>query len=260
MKEIKYEMEMVSSLILSPRSGRALYRDIDTFSRLPEVEAAEFDRTAEETREVKVVYPFYQYGEYKKYDPDNTEYYIPGSSVKGALQRGERKGVFRSDDIDVPSSCIVLRNLFKAQYLQEKGKAKFAPFFDNVGVEMVKSGTIIEGTLCLDKGVEFSEILSFANQDTKIKMEQMHTYLEQLLEEYEKEDFRRYIVEIDKKLLFLSKQDDVILLGGYKGLLHSIVLDRNKKESFGGVFVDYQTKLPHGIVKIKRVTQNGERV
>ena len=37
MKEIKYEMKVLSSLILSPRSGRALYKDIDEFEASAEV-------------------------------------------------------------------------------------------------------------------------------------------------------------------------------------------------------------------------------
>lgn len=33
MKEIKYEMQTLSSLILSPRSGQALYKDVDEFEQ-----------------------------------------------------------------------------------------------------------------------------------------------------------------------------------------------------------------------------------
>ena len=67
----------------SPRSGQALYKEIDEFCLSPYVKIP--DTKDDEKHEVKVVYPFYQYGEYEKYDPEHANYYLPGSSVKGAL-------------------------------------------------------------------------------------------------------------------------------------------------------------------------------
>lgn len=69
--------------------------------------------------EVKVVYPLYQYGEYKNYDPEHGNYYLPGSSVKGALQRRKSmRNHLMADDVLVSNSDVVLRTLWKAQYLE----------------------------------------------------------------------------------------------------------------------------------------------
>lgn len=51
MKEIKYEMQTLSSLILSPRSGQALYKDVDEFETASEV-------SNNKGKEVNCIYPF----------------------------------------------------------------------------------------------------------------------------------------------------------------------------------------------------------
>ena len=90
MKKITYTMKLLSSLIVSPRSGQALYKEIDEFCLSPYVKIP--DTKDDEKHEVRVVYPFYQYGEYERYDPEHANYYLPGSSVKGALLQHKRKG------------------------------------------------------------------------------------------------------------------------------------------------------------------------
>ena len=52
-----------------------------------------------------------------------------------------------ADDIQVKNSDIVLRNLYKAQHIQEKATAEFSVFFENVGVEMIKAGANLQGRL-----------------------------------------------------------------------------------------------------------------
>lgn len=37
---------------------------------------------SKEEQETKVVYPFYQYGAYTRYDPEHAEYYLPGTLSK----------------------------------------------------------------------------------------------------------------------------------------------------------------------------------
>lgn len=251
MKKITYTMKLLSSLIVSPRSGQALYKDIDEFLVSP-VEI--YDNKSNEKHEVKVVYPFYQYGQYEKYDPKHTDYYLPGSSIKGALLHQTMQGNhLMADDVPVSNSRIVLRNLCKAQFLEKEEDAKFAPFFEHVGVEMIKGETELEGNLYLEENIEFSGILEQTAKDTKDKMNQMCEYLEILLmRDYKNKDLKKDLKEIKDKLSLLSKESDVILLGGYKGLLHSILLDNNNmNELTGGVFIDPETSLPHGIVKVK---------
>nr|WP_308626626.1 hypothetical protein [uncultured Eisenbergiella sp.] len=248
MKKITYALKLESSLIVSPRSGRALYREMDEFCTTPEVEPVENNQE----REIKVVYPFYQYGEYRKYDPEHTDYYLPGSSVKGALKGENTAGIqFMADDVMVPTDGIVLRNLWKAQYLKEEEKAEFAVFFNNVGIEMIKDGTNLYGELYLDENIEFAELLRTANKATKDKIVQMCAYLQMLLtKNYKEEALKNYLLEIKRNLSAYQNKNDVILLGGYKGLLHSMLLDCKKRELTGGLFIDYKTKLPHGLVKM----------
>lgn len=245
MKEIKYEMKVLSSLILSPRSGRALYKDIDEFKASAEV-------SNNKKKEVSCIYPFYQYGEYKSYHPKDAEYYIPGSSVKGALLSANDKKVCMVDDVEVKNTDIVLRSLYKAQYIHDTDQenAAFSVFFENVGVEMIKAGARLNGSLYLEDNVKFSQILKSANEATRNKMGQMRIYLQSLLNSHDKnEKFSDKLRKIEQKLSRVLHYDNVILLGGYKGLCHSMVLKTKEKKDFGGIYIDDEKNLPHGIVQ-----------
>lgn len=255
MKKTTYTMQVLSSLIVSPRSGQALYKDIDTFAVSPKLD--EPDKKSDKEPEIKVVYPFYQYGEYEKYDPEHADYYLPGSSVKGALLHHAIPGNhIMADDIPVSNSDMVLRNLRKAQFLKDEKKAAFDLFFANVGVEMIKAETELSGNLYLEEDLKLSEIVEKASEDAKNKMNQMCQYLQKLLKrECKTIEFREIIQKVEENLCSLLNEKNVILLGGFKGLFHSIlldnmVLDRKIEESTGGVFIDMETLLPHGIVKI----------
>ncbi len=256
MKKITYTMYLLSSLIVSPRAGMALYKGIDKFCEAPELE--QIDPAKIKTDKVGVIYPFYQYGEYRKYDPKRARYYIPGSSIKGALQpKNAALESFMVDDMMVPNVSVSLRNLYKAQYLEDKEAAEFGVFFDNVGVEMVRGKTELRGELYLEENMAFSDIIKSANRDTKGKMNQMMTYLEMLLgRNYKNKDLNSILVKIKEGLACCLEEDDIILVGGYKGLLHSILLDHPREERLGGLFIDFKTMLPHGIVKISNV-RNG---
>lgn len=261
MKKITYEMELLSSLIISPRAGQALYKGLDTFCSNPVLDKSlEGVANVNTDNKIKVVYPFYQYGEYTKYDPEHAEYYIPGSSVKGALLQNEnekgkgiRKGIaLMADDIPVDRKSIVLRNLMKVQYAEQKDKAEFKPFFENVGIEMMRAGTELCGKLYLDDELEFAELIKTANEKSGRKMRQMCKYLQGLLNS-ENNEFTKLIHNVEKSLFSLSKEKDVILIGGYKGLLHSIILSTGQKsdEIRSGIYIDLEKNLPHGLVRIK---------
>lgn len=85
-----------------------------------------------------------------------------------------------------------LRNLVKAQYVDQVEEAVFAPFFNNVGVEMVKAGSVLKGELCLEDDEDFKAILKSANKATKKKVKQMLGYLEKLTKiQYKSEDFSK---------------------------------------------------------------------
>ena len=252
MIKISYKLELLSSLIVSPRSTQALYTGIDEFCRIPKTELPIWKN--KEEQETKVVYPFSQYGEYTRYDPEHTEYYLPGSSIKGGLIAAQkREYCLMADDITVPNSKIVLRNLWKAQYLQNLKKAEFAIFFNNVGVEMIKAHTNLYGDLYVETVSDFLDVLAEASKYTIQKMDQMHRYLQELWKKgYQNQELLECFERIHTNLDLLLKEKNILILGGYKGLLHSILLDQNAKEFSGGVFIDFETFLPHGIVKIEQ--------
>ena len=252
MKKITYKMKLLSSLIVSPRAGQAFYYDVDPFDREPVLDPSVTDSKDKDAVKVKVVYPFYQYGEYEKYDPNHAEYYLPGSSVKGALlQKNEKKLRIRVDDVPIGRDKIVLRNLVKAQYVDQDERAVFAPFFNNVGVEMAKAGTVLKGELCLEDDEDFKAILKSANKATKKKVKQMLGYLETLTKiQYKNEGFGKELKDIMKALDQMKEKKDVILVGGYKGLLHSIT-KRQDEDGGSGLFLDRETNLTHGFVSIQ---------
>lgn len=264
MKKITYKMELLSSLIVSPRAGQAFYYGVDPFCRESVLAPLETDEKDKEAVKVKVVYPFYQYGEYGAYDPEHAEYYLPGSSVKGALlQKNEKKLQIKVDDVPIGRDKIVLRNLVKAQYVDQDKEAVFAPFFNNVGVEMVKAETVLKGELYLEDDEDFKAILKSANKATKKKVKQMLGYLEQLTKiQYKNKDFSKELSGMMEALTRMEERKDIILVGGYKGLLHSILLRAKKKgqeqdhnqydeDRGSGIFLDRETKLPHGFVSIQ---------
>lgn len=253
MKKITYAMHLKSSVIVSPRSGQALYKGIDEFCMTPEAEI--MVSKVVKKREVKVVYPFYQYGEYKKYDPEHGNYYLPGSSVKGALQRRKSMGNhLMADDILVSNSDVVLRTLWKAQYLEMENKAVFEPFFENVGLEMIKGGTVLYGEMYSQEEATFFDVLESAYQDTRDKINQMCGHIQMLLEKDYSKDFKKVLEHVEENLYSFQMGGKGILVGGYKGLLHSIMLEPDRNENHGGLFIDFDTMLPHGLAKLELVS------
>lgn len=254
MKKFIYKLKALSSIIVSPRGSAAWYEELGDFSR----SEIKDDGGYLVKNKLKVIYPFYQYGEYKSYAPDSAEYYVPGTSVKGALC-GSRPvyGNCMADDIPVDKGHIVLRNLYKAQYLNKEGKdACFEVFFANVGVEMMKASTELSGDLYLN-GVMPEEFLKAANKLTKVKMKQMLEYLQKLQQENDVGGLRDKFKQAADGLSALVNDDDVFLIGGYKGLLHSIerknTIGRNDalKSTDGAIYLDPEKLLPHGLVKIE---------
>lgn len=73
-----------------------------------------------------------------------------------------------------------------------------------------------------------------------------------LIKDYNK-DFKQILEVVEKNLYSFQKEGEGVLIGGYKGLLHSIILRGDRKEGNGGLFVDFETMLPHGLVKLKQL-------
>lgn len=251
MKKIKYQIEFLSSAVVSPRSAQALYKGVDLFSSPAELDRPDFQNK----KDVKLIYPFYQYGEYRTYNPLNARYYLPGSSVKGALQQKKKSKVkFMVDDLFIPNNQIVLRNLWKVQYLDlGKKNAVYKEFFENVGIEMIKADTILQGELYAEDSGLFSELVKEANKDVQEKMLQMYEHVTELVNGGCSKELEAVLSDVERNMTGLLDQEDVILIGGYKGLLHSILLKNKEQDVSGGLFFDFESMLPHGLARMKQV-------
>ncbi|HWQ78728.1 MAG TPA: hypothetical protein VN381_07915 [Anaerovoracaceae bacterium] len=257
MEKFIYKLTTLSSLIVSPRASKAFYLELEGFS-LQDIRDGNQQRnngqTLLEKEKLKVIYPFYQYGEYTKYAPKSAVYYLPGSSIKGALLQGESApGGFMADDIPVPNDGIVLRNIHKAQYLNEQGNgACFGPFFENVGVEMIKDEVELTGEFYIKDRGSAEALIQMANESTKVKLNQMLTYLRELrTRNYVADDLNTGLDKAGHRLSDLLNDKNILLLGGYKGLLHSMQIKDPQQELAGAVFLDPKTTLPHGLAKIE---------
>lgn len=248
MERFSLHLRTISSLIASPRDDLAFYSQLDQFPT---------DKKIGDNA-INVIYPLYQYGEYKKYDPEQASYYLPGSSIKGALLQGSNVfGSLMVDDMPIPNAAVDLRNVYKVQYLQNVEKeANFGLFFPNVGVEMVKENTALHGDIYVDKRKNLEELVETASKSTRNKIEQMQSYLSQLIMKCEQEANKCQAVTgilqcANENLCTYAKDSNVILLGGYKGLLHSIVVAKLHEDMKSAIYLDPHTRLPHGLMHVE---------
>lgn len=267
MEQFSYQLTTLSSLIISPRQAVAFYADLEELlSRdvqkhleiLKEQDSKEQDSKEQDATKLKVIYPFYQYGMYSKYDPDNAEYYLPGSSIKGALCQGAAIGnQLMVDDIPIPNDCIVLRNLYKAQYLDSEPDACLKVFFERVGVEMIRAEAVVKGEFYLENKTSAETLLKEANQSALCRMKQMRKYLDELQGNDYSEELKNKLNQVKDNLTSLLNDKNVFLLGGFKGLLHAMEVEepiKNKEslpEITSAVYLDLKTMLPHGLVRIE---------
>lgn len=286
MQKYSYKLETLSSLIISPRSSFAFYEGIDFIQEDIDSKGLKDYVNYEVLKKLKIIYPFYQYSSYEKYDPINADYYIPGSSIKGAIILN-RDIHLMVDDIPLSNSQVTLDNIYKVQYLKSRKndddpkttetedskqsdskqkKAIHDPFFDYIGIEMVKKGITLDGEFITDQNPGF---LDAANGATEKKLGNLETYIERILQLDIKDITAEIKINLKKTVENLknvrkngitSNKEFIILIGGYKGLLLSIekkeevakkdTLDDLVEEN-GGVYLDPQTHLPYGLVKLK---------
>lgn len=251
MEKIRYRLTTLSSLIVSPRSSLAWYKDLGEF----DPENFPDSKYLKNKKNLRVLYPFYQYGEYVEWS-DCAEYYLPGSSVKGALNaKNYGTGTIMVDDVLVPKESIVVRNLYKAQYLGDSDKGKMGVFFDNLGVEMVKANAELYGELYMKEAGDVVGLLEKANGSAKIKMRQMKEYLAMLFEREYEEELQGILHNAINELESLVMEQNVIILGGYKGLLHSMEVtgsfSLDLQQEYGAVYVDPESGLLHGLTRFE---------
>lgn len=269
-KKYTYELETISDLVLSPRAQNCFYKDSHFSAEL----ISDFHLKGN----VKIIYPFYQYGLYERYQPNTAQYYIPGSSIKGAI--GDN--TFTVDDIMIKRrEDMRLKNLFKMQnvFADSKGENQAAPkidsFFPGVAVEMLGAGSKYTGAIFSQNAPHAS--LNAAQKETKRKLEQLTEAITAILNSFKQaKDQTNPSSDVDSKNVVgenskmrstgevlsnmlmnirnLQKEPGpdncyLLLLGGYKGIRLSSVV-RNE-EKVGGIYVDMERELPHGLVWVK---------
>ncbi len=234
---------------------------------------------------IKVIYPFYQYGMYTKYKYQNAQFYIPGSSLKGVLCQGIYKGngcpELMMDDLVLDNAIgkkVFVRNLYKVQNIginkknnqgvlldsdikvKEESKVNLGVFFDNVGVEMLCNGVTCNGEFYFsDSDKALNNLLSSAIEQTSKKMRKMLKQMEDVLLRSDNEftkGTKEYLGNVYNNLRVLQEEKECLILGGYKGLFHSILISNEKMMNGknSGIFIDKLTNLPHGLIKFKIIT------
>jgi hypothetical protein len=253
LKKYTYQLKTLSKVILSPRQQQAFYRGID----FKKGEQGIDDN-------INVIYPFYQRGEYERYQKDN-QYYIPGSSIKGALLAPQtfHPKLF-VDDLPLETENIVLSQLNKLQNTGENERQlKLNIFFPNVGIEMCEAG--IELT---NKGTLYSEKspTSYFEKESDRTKKMIKKWLQSLGELYNSNEIGEntevklnqtiYNLNLIQHQQKLNKNTYLMFLGGYKGLLLSKVYKLNEETPQNGFFIDVDTYLPYGLVEISEVSKS----
>lgn len=272
MKRYKYRLRTLSCLALSPRDHQGFYLAANEFKKENLRISGHQAVTGTAADKVKIIYPFYQYGTYPKYDPKHTDYYIPGSSIKGALLANESKSAqervkrrLMVDDIPIQAEHLHLHRLYKVQNMspESKTKIKLEVFFPNVAVEMLSRGCEYDGEMFGD-GEYIRECLKNAQTATRGKLEQLVKLLKPLTDEEAniKQSIKQNTDTLDKlrnmieniEELMNDRKDNgsyILLLGGFKGLALSRELT-NMENVKSGIYVDHVegSYLPHGLVRI----------
>lgn len=264
-QHIIIKIRTLSYCIVSPRDTQAFYKDVD------------FDGDSIVGREYSVIYPFYQFGTYEKYDHDTARYYLPGSTLKGTLfqdlkRRAKRSGNEQDkawearskvmvDDYEIANCDIVLKTMDKYQFLgrDEKQKAnvnkkvKYGPFFQNVGFQMLKPAVEIQADIYVDSSLIIGNRIQHVDNYTRSKLKKYSEYLvnrtksaEFNLDSQIKEQISMQENAINK---LLSSGKTLMSLGGYKGMIRSLnaIIVGDEK---GGLYLDNESNLPYGIVEI----------
>jgi len=285
MREQTIKFKVISPVSLSPRESLAFYKGLD-YEKENIKKFYNGDLSEEKLDKINIIYPFYQYGEYLEINPQKANYYIPGSSFKGALMLKKEIKTFFVDDVDIKFEDIILKQLFKIQYLNHESKeVKMDYFFPNVGIEMLKVETNFE--IQIYAPFDKEKVLCSVVNETKKKIEYSISILRELIKRAEgkNQDLRsndlskignlisqkdRYdncniskenIEDLKKVVSQLSKLKDkkILFLGGYKGLAHSIMNKRSTKDKGesnldgyeGAFYIDNEeTYLPFGLVEI----------
>ena len=263
MKTYAYTLKTLSPLILSPRSSQAFYKGIDY---------------KEEAYDYNIIYPFYRYSDYSEFNPydpsspDNIKidkYYIPGSSIKGALtsgsdDRSKSLSLFVDDINETEASDFKVMPLKKSQYFNLSEDAKIIPkiksFFDKtVGFEYLNAEVTLSGKVRFSG--DFDCLIQKSSDNTTAKcrndIDALERYIKKIKnrkdyqDKNKQSDYDNVISEIneikDHIAKFIKSSNHIILLGGYKGMIRSLnIPDENAQ---GAIFTTGKN-IPLGFAEI----------
>ena len=253
---MKLKFKTISPIILSSRTEKALYKGID-FKELMSFEDIDMQN-------INIVYPFYSY-ESRDLLPEKNfstakEYYIPASSLKGALlgnKKSDEENSLRRkilfQDIKINYSHIKLRNIYKFQYLYQEDKEeiqnqgnqaknvnkankyktpKYDVFFPSVAIEMMDVGNEFECEILLKEPITSEEFF-------KKKLDENFNITQNKLKNYVKEiENRMQEIKswIKKKELEKPEDNDENYIEKLQTIENNIneLLNSNKKMIFLG--------------------------
>lgn len=259
LKKYNYQLKTISKLVLSPREHQGYYLAAGDFEA-KQVKLAYKATETSDVESIKIIYPFYQYGAYNGYRPQDTQYYIPGSSIKGAICADLQKPTtfkLMVDDIAITSSdSLKLNHLYKLQHASDSNEkqGKLELFFPNVAVEMLEAETECAGELFYDQA-ELKQYLANAQAQTIAKLEglalQIDAILKLLLSEKTRAALEQVLFNVKNRIEIAKASEGkvfLLLLGGFKGLVLSGVSGQGIDKS--AIYVDHDTFLPHGLVQL----------
>ena len=265
---MKLKFKTISPVILSPRMEKALYKGVDFKEIIMK------DTKIEKVENINIVYSFYSYDDRDLLSESNfsyaNEYYIPASSLKGALlgsKKDEEENSFRNKLLfhDVKIRDIKLKNLYKFQYLYEKKDnneknktPKYTIFFPGVAIEMLESKKEFESEILMKSSEITEEIfMKKLNEVFASTKKKLDNYLKETKEriEYTQACVKEKLKEVENNIKQLDSNKNMIFLGGYKGILGSLSqsdLSQQNKESriTNGFYIDEETLLPYGLVEV----------
>ena len=265
---MKLKFKTISPVILSPRMEKALYKGVDFKEIIMK------DTKIEKVENINIVYPFYSYDDRDLLSESNfsysNEYYIPASSLKGALlgsKKDEEENSFRSKLLfhDVKIRDIKLKNLYKFQYLYEKKYnnetnkiPKYTVFFPGVAIEMLESKKEFESEILIKSSEITEEIfMKKLNEVFASTKKKLDNYLKETKEriEYTQACVKEKLKEVENNIKQLDSNKNMIFLGGYKGILGSLsqsdLSQQNKEPRItNGFYIDEETLLPYGLVEV----------
>lgn len=185
--------------------------------------------------------------------------------------QGEREAYevqYMVDDISIPNAYIKIGQLYKVQHLrlkiedEPKEESQFDVFFSNVGVEILEKGTEITGEIWCKEETFIVNHFKDLGKYTQRKIASMIEYLDLCIKEEERKinevfvekkiEYKvlKKLKDVKSNLEQLKDQDQLMIIGGYKGLVHSMLFETVDDQIKSAIFTDKEGNLPFGIVQV----------